>query len=150
MPCVPTQAGTRGLTLRIRVYSELSQLRTFEERLEYLRLGGGVGRATFGFDRYVNQEFYTSQEWRDVRQYVIYRDNGCDLGIDGYEIHTGLIVHHMNPMDREDILNHEEWILSADFLITTTLQTHNAIHYGSESPYPKTVLRRSPGDTRLW
>lgn len=133
-----------------RRYSELVNLESFDERFEYLKLGGGVGRETFGFDRYVNQQFYTSYEWKRVRNQVILRDNGCDLGVFGYEIHVELLVHHMNPMTVDDIRNHAEWILNPDFLITTCHATHNALHYGTPSPYPKVVLDRSPGDTRLW
>lgn len=136
--------------MKVRHFSELVSFETFDERFDYLKLGGGVGRSTFGFDRYINQAFYTSREWRTLRQQVIVRDNGCDLGIPGYEIHTELLVHHMNPMSIEDIVNREDWILDPDFLITTTHDTHNAIHYGTPSPYPKVVLSRSPADTRLW
>jgi hypothetical protein len=134
----------------IRRYSELSRLDTFDERFEYLRLGGGVGRSTFGFDRYINQQFYSSREWKSARDYVIYRDNGCDLGVPGYEIHTELLIHHMNPMDVDDILHGEDWILDPEFLITTTQATHNDIHYGKRTSYPKVVTERAPGDTRLW
>lgn len=135
---------------KIRTYTELSCLETFEERFQYLKLGGGIGRATFGFDRHINQTFYTSPEWQRVRQYVIYRDNGCDLGIDGYEIHVRPLIHHMNPMTIDDILNKEAWILDPDYLITTTHNTHNALHFGTEKLYPKVVTERSPGDTDLW
>lgn len=135
---------------KIRSFSELNTLRTFDERFEYLRLGGGVGRSTFGFDRYINQMFYASREWEDVRQYVIFRDNGCDLGVDGYEIYAKPLIHHMNPMKVSDILERVDWILDPEFLITTTQATHNGIHYGTVKPYPKTVLQRTPGDTRLW
>lgn len=138
------------MNTKYRSYSELSRLNTFDERFEYLRLGGGVGRSTFGFDRHVNQLFYSSKEWHDLRNYVIARDYGCDLGISGYEIHLGPLIHHINPMRIEDVVNHEEWILNPEFLITTTHDTHNAIHYGNVSPYPKVVLSRAPGDTRLW
>lgn len=135
---------------RIRSYSELRSLNTFEDRFEYLKLGGGVGRATFGFDRYINQQFYASREWADVRNFVVVRDNGCDLGIPGYEIHVNALIHHMNPMGVEDILHKEDWILDPEFLITTTQHTHNGIHYGKENLYPKVVTQRTPGDTRLW
>lgn len=136
--------------MRTRTYSELVQFETFDERLEYLKLGGGVGRSTFGFDRHINQTFYTSPEWRRLRSHVIVRDNACDLGIDGQEVRFGLLIHHMNPLSVEDILHREEWILDPEFLITTTHDTHNAIHYGGESPYPKVVAVRSPADTKLW
>jgi len=135
---------------KIRTYQEMRRLQTFDDRFEYLRLGGGVGWATFGFDRDVNQRFYRSKEWYDIRQHVIYRDNGCDLGVIGYEIHGDLLVHHVNPMSVDDILRHDEWILNPNFLVTTTQKTHNAIHFGKPSPYPKVVMTRLPGDTRLW
>jgi len=133
-----------------RRYSQLRRLETFEERFEYLRLGGDVGLSTFGFDRYINQKFYTSVEWRSARDQVIVRDNGCDLGIPGYEIHGALLVHHMNPMGIDDILHGEEWIFDPDYLITTCHNTHNAIHYGNANLLPKTVVKREPGDTKLW
>lgn len=120
------------------------------ERYEYLRLGGDVGRSTFGFDRYINQRFYTSSEWKEVRRYVIIRDNGCDLGFDGYDIQVGPLIHHMNPMTQDDILHKEDWILDPEFLITTTHNTHNAIHYGDSNLLPKTVVERTYNDTKLW
>lgn len=123
---------------------------TFEGRFEYLMLGGQVGDITFGFDRWINQEFYRSREWQDVRNFVIYRDQGCDLGIPGYEIHTEILVHHMNPMSSNDIIHGEEWILDPEFLITTTKDTHNAIHYGDTSKLRKPFTPRTPGDTKLW
>lgn len=131
-------------------YSEMSKLTSFEERFEYLKLGGGVGRATFGFDRHVNQQFYTSREWQDIRQHVIYRDEGCDLGVLGYEIHIKPLIHHINPMRIEDIFNNESWILDPEFLVMTTHHTHNAIHYGGKVVFPKVVTQRSPRDTKLW
>lgn len=135
---------------KIRTYSELAMLSTFEERFDYLKLGGAVGHATFGFDRYLNQQFYTSNEWKRARREVIARDNGCDLGIDGYEIHVDILVHHINPMNVEDIVHGEEWLIDPEFLITTTQRTHNAIHYGNNLQVPKVVIARSPGDTTLW
>ncbi|MET0785495.1 MAG: hypothetical protein ABWY25_02160 [Paenisporosarcina sp.] len=135
---------------KIRSYSELSQFNTFEERFNYLKLGGGVGQSTFGFDRYINQKFYTSRDWQDARNYVIIRDNSCDLGIPDYEIYSGLLIHHMNPMLADDIVHKESWILDPEFLITTTRDTHNAIHYGTNKNIPKVVRERSPRDTRLW
>lgn len=134
----------------IKSYSELVNFGTFEERFEYLKLGGRLGRATFGFDRYINQQFYRSREWHDARSYTIFRDQGCDLGIIGYEIHVNILIHHMNPMSIDDILHQESWILDPEFLITTTHDTHNAIHFGVTNPYPKVVLERSPRDTKLW
>lgn len=136
--------------MRIRSYSEMSSFFTFEERFEYLKLGGGVGRETFGFDRHINQQFYTSREWQQVRQHVIARDEGCDLGIIGYEIHISPLIHHMNPMTVDDILHREDWILNPEFLVTTTHDTHNAIHYGTDILVPKVVLSRQPNDTKLW
>lgn len=131
-------------------YTELIQLHSFEARFEYLKLGGNVGRSTFGFDRYINQQFYASRQWQDVRQYVLVRDNGCDLGVEGYDIQVSPLIHHMNPMIVDDVVHGEEWILDPEFLITTTHDTHNAIHYGGERSYPKVVAQRSPNDTKLW
>ena len=133
-----------------RTYLEMVRFDSFEERFEYLKLGGGVGRSTFGFDRYINQQFYASREWKDIRNYVILRDNGCDLGVDGYEIHDSPLIHHINPMVPEDIVHGETWILDPEFLITTTHNTHNAIHYGGENRMPKVVAERSLNDTKLW
>lgn len=136
--------------MKIRTYSELVQIQNFEDRFEYLKLGGGVGRSTFGFDRYLNQKFYKSREWKDIRHYVIARDNGCDLGIPGYDIHVNLMIHHMNPIGIDDIVNKIDDVLNPEYLITTTHYTHNAIHYGVEKLIPKVVMQRSPGDTKLW
>lgn len=135
---------------RIRTYTELSRLDTFNERYQYLRLKGVVGESTFGFDRWVNQEFYRSRQWKSIRDAVIVRDNGCDLGIPGFEIHRGLLVHHMNPVSMDDIIHGEEWILDPEFLITTSHSTHNAIHYGDESLLPREPITRRSGDTTLW
>lgn len=134
----------------IRTYSELQKFKTFEDRYEYLRLGGGVGIATFGFDRHVNQTFYSSTEWRRARRIAIARDSGCDLGIPGMDIHVNLLVHHMNPVAVDDLLDHEDWVLDPEFLITTSANTHNAIHYGDRSLLPKKLVERVPGDTKLW
>ena len=134
----------------IRCYKDVRRLATFEERFAYLSLKGVVGEKTFGFDRWVNQQFYTSREWRTVRHHVIVRDQGCDLGVEGYEIHRGLLIHHMNPMTIRDVQEGAEWILDPEFLITTSQRTHNAIHYGDESLLPKPFVARSPGDTKLW
>lgn len=136
--------------MKIRTYAEVSRFNTFEERFDYLRLDGAVGASTFGFDRYINQDFYRSHEWKQARRGVILRDNGCDLGVPGYDIHVEALVHHMNPMVPEDIINHEEWILNPDFLILTTKKTHNAIHYGNISLLPKVTIERRAGDTKLW
>lgn len=133
-----------------RRYSELCQLHTFEDRYDYLRIGGMVGRDTFGFDRYINQAFYASREWKQVRQEVIVRDNGCDLAMPGYEINGMVLVHHLNPMSAENIEHSDEWILNPEYLITTTKDTHNAIHYGDASLLSKPFTPRRPGDTQLW
>jgi len=134
----------------IRSYSDLRRLQTFEERFEYLKLGGQIGRTTFGFDRYLNQQFYSSYFWKKSRDEVILRDNGCDLGIEGWEVSYGLLIHHMNPISVQDILEGEEWIFDPEFLITTTKLTHNAIHYGTDLVMPKVVIERTPNDTKLW
>lgn len=135
---------------KIRTYSELRRFDTLEDRFEYLKLGGTVGRSTFGFDRHIGQSFYKSFQWQNVREQVIVRDNGCDLGIPGYEIHKELLVHHVNPLLVHDIVDSEEWILDPEFLITTTQSTHNAIHYGDRSLLVLPVVERTAGDTRLW
>jgi hypothetical protein len=135
---------------RVRSYSELRRLQTFEERYDYLALRGEVGLSTFGFNRWINQSFYRSQEWQQARDYVIYRDDGCDLGVRGYEIHSKLMVHHMNPITPEDLNHGSTWVLDPEYLITTTHRTHNAIHYGDDSLLPKPVIERRPGDTKLW
>lgn len=134
----------------IRRYSELRRLDTFEDRFEYLKLRGGVGEKTFGFERYLNQQFYRSTEWRRTRQIVIARDNGLDLGFEGYEIYDRIIIHHMNPMTIEDVESGSEDILNPEYLITTTHNTHNAIHYGDIGLLPKPLIARAPGDTKLW
>lgn len=135
---------------RIRTYSELRRLHTFEERFDYLELKGSVGESTFGFDRWLNQRFYTSREWRWARNFVISRDNGCDLGVPGFEIHSGAMVHHMNPMSVDDITHGNEDILDPEYLILVSLNTHNAIHYGGKDLLPKGPVERIPGDTTLW
>lgn len=136
--------------MKIRTYSELKQIETFEDRFDYLVLSGRVGSETFGFDRWMNQNFYTSSEWRGARRAVILRDEGCDLGVEGYEINGGLTVHHMNPMTPDDIIHSKDWILDPEFLITTSNETHNTIHYGDRSQLRKPYSPRSPGDTKLW
>ncbi len=134
----------------MKSYSELIRLHTFEDRYRYLALRGVVGDSTFGFDRYMNQQFYTSTQWRQIRHYVIARDEGCDLGISGYEIFNRLVIHHMNPMTSENIAHGDEDILDPEFLITTTHRTHNAIHYGDEKLLPRPLVERRRGDTKLW
>lgn len=131
-------------------YSQLLLYSTFEDRFNYLKLGGQVGHWTFGYDRYLNQGFYMSYEWKRARRDVIIRDNGCDLGIPGYEIYSELIVHHMNPISVDDIVHKEDWILDPEFLICTTKRTHNALHFGNDSLLPDVVTSRTPNDTKLW
>lgn len=133
-----------------RTYTELSKLETFEDRYKYLRLGGNVGEETFGFDRFLNQTFYKSPEWKKVRDYVILRDNGCDLGIPGREIRGKILIHHMNPIGAKDILNRTEYLLDPEYLITTVHDTHNAIHYGDESLLPQEPIVRTKNDTCPW
>ena len=133
-----------------RKFSELIRLVSFEDRFEYLSLKGTVGRSTFGYDRYINQRFYTSREWRLIRNEVIVRDRGCDLGVEGYEIHDRVYIHHMNPITIEDIQERNPDILDPRFLITTTLETHNAIHYGDISLVTRLPEERRPNDTVPW
>lgn len=134
----------------IRTYSELLKLHSFEERFEYLRLDGTVGEATFGFDRYLNQLFYRSQKWRRIKDKVIIRDMGCDLGVEGYEIYGRIIVHHMNPITIEDIESESEYLLNPEYLISTAHNTHNAIHYGDDSLLIKAPIVRTRYDTCPW
>ena len=138
-------------TMKIRTYEELSKLKTFEERYEYLKLDGSVGEETFGFDRYLNQKFYKyDPDWKKVRDEVIFRDNGCDLGIEGREINGLILVHHMNPITKDDILNRSEYLLNPNYLITTIKSTHDAIHYGSSDLLMKDPVVRSKNDTCPW
>lgn len=136
--------------MRIRCYSELRRLSTLKERYDYLKLNGAVAQSTFGFDRWMNQQFYTSREWRQVRNHIIVRDNGCDLGVDGYEIHQRIAIHHMNPMTVTDISSGDSSILDPEFLIAVAHLTHNAIHYGDERLLPRPLVERRAGDTKLW
>ena len=131
-------------------YSELVRLLSMEERYGYLKLNGVVGKQTFGWDRYYNQRFYHSAEWKRVRDYVIVRDKGCDLGIQGFEIHSHLLIHHMNPIWIEDLKNGNPDILNPEFLITTCDRTHQAIHYGDISLLPQVPVERRFRDTTLW
>ncbi len=135
----------------IKTYSELITLPTFEERYHYLRLGGRVGADTFGFDRYLNQVVYQRDpRWKNARDIVIIRDNGCDLGIEGREIYGKILVHHMNPITMDDILNERDWIYDPEFLICTMITTHNAIHYGDEHLLMKAPIERTKNDTCPW
>jgi hypothetical protein len=135
----------------IKTYSELNLIPTFEERYRYLKLGGRVGEQTFGFDRYLNQEFYQrDKEWLQVRDFVIVRDNGCDLGIDGREIRGKILVHHMNPVTKEDLLRRTRFLLDPEYLISTLKSTHDAIHYGDENLLMKDPVIRIANDTCPW
>ena len=137
-------------TTNIRTYSELIQLPTFEERFDYLRLDGVVGKDTFGFDRYLNQQFYRSSEWKRIRNQVIVRDNGYDLGIDEYEIHGRILIHHMNPISIEDLQHMSDFLMNPEYLICVSHRTHNAIHYGDESLTVSAPIERSQNDTCPW
>ena len=134
----------------IRTYSELSMLTSFKDRFRYLKLDGAVGEATFGFDRYLNQLFYRSQQWRKIRDEVIVRDCGCDLGIEGYEIYKYAMIHHMNPITAKDIQDESDYLLNPEYLITTTQRTHNAIHYGDEDLLLTMPVERTKNDTCPW
>ena len=135
----------------MRTYSELMKLKTFEERFEYLKLDGKVGEETFGFDRWLNQMFYHSDPWLKVKDEVIIRDNGCDLGLDDYEIHGRILVHHMNPVKKEDIVRKSAILLNPEYLISVCKRTHDAIHYGNlELAKPIVFFERKPNDTCPW
>lgn len=136
--------------MSIKTYSELILLPTFEERFQYLRLNGSVGKETFGFDRYLNQVFYRSQRWKSVRDYVIIRDNACDLGVEGHEIYGRIMIHHMNPITVEDIERESEFLIDPEYLICTVHNTHNAIHFGDEHLLIKAPIERTPNDTCPW
>ncbi len=138
------------IQMNIRTYSELITMSSFEERYRYLKLDGVVGKETFGFDRYLNQLFYKSKEWRSIRNFVITRDNGCDLGMEGHDIYGKILVHHMNPISKEDILSRSEYLLNPEFLISTIKNTHDAIHYGDESLLITAPIQRSKNDTCPW
>lgn len=134
-----------------RSYVELVSFNTYEERLAYLRLYGSVGLDTFGFDRYLNQRFYRSPEWKQLRKRIFLRDNGCDLGVKGYDIvdPRSIIIHHINPLSIDDIYSNSELLLDPNNLITVSRWTHNIIHFGDETPIP-VALERSPNDTCPW
>lgn len=136
----------------IRTYSELSQLHTFKERYQYLRLSEPVARETFGFDRYLNQSFYKTMEWRAIRDKIIIRDHGCDLGIEGHDIMKRfVIIHHMNPISKKDIEERSDLLLNPEYLMTTILSTHNAIHYGDDTLLNTRVpIERTRNDTCPW
>lgn len=133
-----------------RSYSELQNLRSFEERFEYLSLKARIGESTFGFERWMNQNFYRSKEWRDLRHEIIIRDESCDLGVTGFDIYERAIIHHIIPMTVEDLENGNPLCLDPENLITTTHNTHNAIHWGDKSLLRLPPTERKPGDTKLW
>ena len=133
-----------------RRYSEIRQLTNLKDRFEYLRIGGIVGDSTFGFNRYLNQTLYTTKRWRSVRDSVIIRDNGCDMGLEDYPIFGPVVIHHMNPMTIDDIVEGREWVFDPEYLICVSDRTHRAIHYGDENLLPKGLVQRSPDDTCPW
>ena len=148
MLCVCIQGMVNQM--KIRTYSELVKMETFEDRFKYLQLNGNVGKETFGFDRYLNQKFYRSQEWKRIRDIVIIRDNGCDLGVKGYDIQGKILIHHMNPISEKDIQCLTDILLNPEYLICTTHKTHNAIHYGDEIQLLILPKERSKNDTCPW
>ncbi len=144
------EANPRRNSTMIRTYRELIRIPTFEERFEYLKLNGSVGKDTFGFDRYVNQRFYRSREWKRIRDEVIVRDNGCDLGIQDRTIFGRILIHHMNPVSMEDIEKSTEYLMNPNYLICVSLDTHNAVHYGDANLLVKDPIERRPFDTCPW
>ena len=134
----------------MRTYTELIQIPTFEERYKYLRLGGGVGKETFGFERYLNQRFYHSTEWRRVRQEIIARDMGCDLAVPGREIAGRILIHHLNPVKAKDIADGSDLILNPEYLVCVSKLTHDAIHFSDDSILYHDPIVRTPNDTCLW
>lgn len=131
-------------------YTELQPLDTFVDRFEYLKLPGEIGVQTFGSDRYLNQRFYRSREWKQTRDQVIIRDNGCDLGVPGFEIFGDLLVHHINPIQTHDLKDFNPYVLNPEYLICVSRRTHNAIHFGDIRQLPQLPVARTPGDTKLW
>lgn len=136
--------------MTLRTVTELYQIRTFNERFDYLSMTGLVGDRTFGGERYLNQRFYTSHEWRDIRYDVISRDEGCDLGVPGFELYERIIVHHINPLTPEDIEQGSDALLDLENLITCSHITHNALHYGGKAKLPMQIVERRPNDTQEW
>ncbi len=134
----------------IRTYHELIQIPTFEERFRYLKLNGAVGEETFGYDRYINQKFYSSPEWKAIRDSIIIRDDGCDLGLEDHPIKGRILIHHMNPIGMSDLIERGDLVINPDYLICVSHNTHNAIHYGDESLLPKPPVERKPNDTCPW
>lgn len=148
MLCVNTLVVV--VIMKVKTYSELIALPTFEERFKYLQLSGSVGADTFGFDRYLNQIFYKSKEWKRLRNQIIIRDNGCDLAVIGYDIYEHIIIHHMNPITKDDVLNRSDILMNPEYLICTTHLTHNAIHYGNDEQLLRDPIVRTPNDTCPW
>lgn len=138
------------IPMSIKTYSELIKLYSFEDRYRYLKLNGRIGEDTFGFDRYLNQIFYRSQKWKSVRDFVIVRDNGCDLGMDDREIYGKILIHHMNPITIKDIEKESSFLLDPEYLICTSQNTHNAIHYGDESKLILAPIERTKNDMCPW
>ena len=136
--------------MNIRTYVDLMKLATFEERFRYLKLVAKVGEETFGFDRYLNQQFYHSQEWKSIRNEIILRDNACDLGVLGREMYKGIIIHHMNPITKDDLIHQSDFLLNPNYLICVSKKTHSAIHYGDESILYTEIVERSKNDTCPW
>ena len=146
--CVSTAATV--IRMSIRTYSELIQIPTYKERFEYLSLDGQVGRDTFGYDRYLNQIFYRSQKWKSIRDRIIIRDNGCDLAMEGYDIYSKIIIHHMNPITIKDIELESDYLMDPEFLICVTHNTHNAIHYSDSNLLITAPIERTKNDTCPW
>lgn len=143
-------AVKEGKRIMIRTYSELKRISSFEERYRYLKLSGRVGESTFGFDRYINQMLYNSDRWKKTRRDIIIRDNGCDLGVDGYDINDMIIVHHINPLRIEDIEEERPEVFDPEFLISSSSRTHKAIHFGDERLLPSLPIVRRRNDTCPW
>lgn len=141
---------TKNKNFKLRTYSELIRLKTFEERFEYLKLSGGVGIDTFGFNRYLNQTFYHSAPWRSIRDQIIIRDLACDLAFCGREIESGIVIHHMNPIDLDDVVNKTEFLLNPEYLVCCSDKTHKAIHYGDSEGLMKDPVFRREFDTCPW
>lgn len=136
--------------MKIRTYSELLTYKTFDDRYNYLKLSGKVGIETFGFDRYLNQVLYRSKKWRELRPWIITRDNACDMGIDGYDIFDKIVIHHMNPISIEDLEEDNGDVFNPEFLVCVSLNTHNLIHFGSDRKLPKPIIQRKPNDMCPW
>lgn len=150
MLCEDITVKTTVRMMKIRTFSEIQHFNSFEERFEYLKLSGKVGRETFGFDRYLNQMLYKSERWKRLRNDIIVRDGACDLGVEDYDIYDRIIIHHMNPISVDDILNESEFVFSPEFLICTSLRTHNAIHYGDINLVTERFVERRKNDTCPW